>query len=131
MPPTGVETESINSQNAVRINVPLIIENLGRRPVAIAEIDVSLSPCEEPIYTNLLDLKSTNQLTLNNITVQPNQLVSCSVILVQQNKFDLTFSQTKQLVRTLEATKESIRADSAKLKISTGGVISAKFLVVH
>jgi Putative DNA-binding domain len=104
----------------VTAEMNLVFENLGKRPVAIIEIQISFTLNENPSSFDIMHFTTLNEYKRSEIIVQPNKIVGLTVKLKSDFYKSFGYEDTVKFVYELNKLKKLIRSKTLTLLLSTG-----------
>jgi hypothetical protein len=112
-----------NNDYHISCSCTMTLENTGRRPVSITEINMKLSGLEKPAETQLLNLAS-----MQGFTIQSGQLVANKINFKQYVSCEYNYSQVNHIIKSacLEA---GAHLRTVKIILSTGKVLECELII--
>jgi hypothetical protein len=108
----------------------LVLENLGKRPVAIIEIKISFTLFEDPSPHELIDFTTGNQYRDSEIIVQPNQIKGVPINLISDYYKANSYDKTQEFIKELNARKKQMGTNYLTLILSTGDILKCELIKV-
>lgn len=105
--------------SAVKASMNLILENLGRRPIAVIGAEVSFSMYPDPSFFEKISYTTKSIAENSEIIVQPNQIVGVTISL-ESDYGQYGFSAAEGLINQLNERKRQIIPSPIELILSTG-----------
>jgi hypothetical protein len=115
----------------VKAGMNLIIENLGKRPVAIIEIQIGLTFNDNPRSYDIMHFTTDNHYRRSEIIVQPNKIEGVTINLKSIYHTTNSFESTQNFINKLNAHKQSIITNSLTLILSTGNKLNCDLIKVY
>jgi hypothetical protein len=114
----------------VKGGMNLIFENLGKRPVAIIEIQISFTFFDDPSPNEIMHFTTDNEYRGAEIIVQPNQIEGVTIILKSEFHKNSTYQTTQGFVTELNERKKHLLTNSLNLILSTGEKLQCDLIKV-
>ena len=108
----------------------LIFENLGKRPVAIIEVQVSFTLFEDPNSHDIIHFTTGKHYRSSEIIIQPNRIEGVTINLESEFHKMGGYNTTQQLVKELNGAKKHIISKNMTLILSTGQKLKCDLLKV-
>jgi hypothetical protein len=113
----------------IKGSINFIFENIGRRPIAIRQIQISLSLYDNPDERDQL-LLSTDSLYQNDaIVIHPNEIKVMNVIFIGGHYNYFSFSDIERNVHELNSAKKHIKASPVRLTLVNGEIITTNLIL--
>lgn len=116
--------------SAVKAVMNLVFENLGRRPVAIIEIQVSFTFFDDPSPYEIMHFTTDNQYRGSEIIVQPNKMEGVTINLKSDYHERNSYDKTQEFIRELNQGKRNLITNSLTLILSTGEKLKSDLIKV-
>ena len=114
----------------VKAGMNLIFENLGRRPVAIIEIQVSFTFFQDPSPFEIIHFTTENKYRGSEIIVQPNKVEGVTINLNSDYYKQNSYDKTQMLINELNDGKKKIVTNNLTLILSTGYSLKCELIKV-
>ena len=135
-----IDTLRINASNynngseqefgEVKAGINLILENLGKRPVAIIEVQIGFTLFEDPSPFEIIHFTTDNQYRGSEIIVQHNEVQGVTINLKSDYHKQNSFEQTQRIINDLLSNKKKIITNSLTLILSTGYALECELIKV-
>lgn len=116
--------------SAVKAGMNLVFENLGKRPVAIIEIQISFTFFEDPRPHNIMHFTTDNQYRGSEIIVQPNKMEGVTINLKSDYYKNNSYDKTQEFIKELNEGKRNVITNSLTLILSTGDKLKSELIKV-
>lgn len=115
--------------SGLKATMNLVFENLGKRPVAIIEIQISFTLFEDPSSHEIIHFTTGNGYRGSEIIVQPNRIEGV-IINLKSDFFKFGYDATERLVNDLNGAKRHIISKNLTLLLSTGEKLKCDLIKV-
>lgn len=116
--------------SAVKTGMNLVFENLGKRPVAIIEIQLSFTFFEDPSPHEIMHFTTDNQYRGSEIIVQPNKMEGVTINLKSDYYKRNSYDKTQEFIKELNEGKRHLLTNSLTLILSTGDKLKSELIKV-
>jgi len=115
--------------SSVKAGMNLVFENLGKRPVAIIEIQISFTLFDDPSSNEIMHFTTGNGYRGSEIIVQPNRIEGVTINL-KSDFHKKGYDTTLHLVNDLTNGKKHIISKDLTLILSTGENLKCELIKV-
>ncbi len=116
--------------SAVKAGMNLVFENLGKRPVAIIEIQVDFTFYEDPSLHEVMHFKTGNQYRGSEIVIQPNNIEGVAINFNSDYYKQNSYDKTLEFIKELNERKRHLHSNSLTLILSTGDKLKSELIKV-
>jgi Putative DNA-binding domain len=114
----------------VKAGINLVFENLGKRPVAVIEIQISFTFFENPNPHEIMYFTTDNQYRGSEIIVQPNKIEGVAINLKSDYYKNNSYNKTQEFIKELNEGKRDLITNSLILILSTGNKLKSNLIKV-
>jgi len=128
----SIPSSSTYNQRAfdyIKGSIPLTFENIGRRPVAINEVKMSLSIYADPSSHEILNIKSAQKYKAENIIVHPNEIKTQSIEFISRDYNNYSYEDASKYLDDILTNKKNLTTKYLSLVLSTGELIDSELSI--
>jgi hypothetical protein len=135
-----VDTLSINANSfhngsarqitETKANMSLVLENLGKRPVAIIEVKLSFTLFEDPSPYEVMEFETGYEYRGSEIIIQPNEIQAVSINLISYFHSKVSYEDAQNFITQLNKSKARMITRNITLVLSTGESLKCELTYV-
>lgn len=113
----------------IKASIPLTFENIGRRPVAINEINARLSIYSDPSPHEVLNIRSIRKYKAENIVVHPNEIRTQMIDFISRDYNNFSYEDATRYLEDILNNKKNLTTKYLSLILSTGETLNSELSI--